>query len=186
MVPVIIGNTKKGETVSEFLGIDIKTLDDGVFQFFQTVLIRKVLEATGIEYCNRLPTTTKVEAPIGTDANGYEAKRYCPNSYDSVIGMMLYLASNTRPDTSFAVHQCARFTHNTKASHDAAVKKICWYLQGTKDNGIVFNLSKKMVVDCYDDVDFAGMWGHANPQDPICARSRTGFVATFANCPHSS
>ena len=37
----------KGELVSEFLGIDIKTLDDGGFQFCQTGLIRKVLEATG-------------------------------------------------------------------------------------------------------------------------------------------
>ena len=33
----------KGESVSEFLGIDIKTLDDGGFQFCQTGLIRKVL-----------------------------------------------------------------------------------------------------------------------------------------------
>ena len=29
----------KGESVSEFLGIDIKTLDDGGFQFCQTGLI---------------------------------------------------------------------------------------------------------------------------------------------------
>ena len=33
----------KGESLSEFLGIDIKTLDDGGFQFFQNGLIRKVL-----------------------------------------------------------------------------------------------------------------------------------------------
>ena len=38
----------KGESVSEFLGIDIKTLDNGGFQFCQTGLIRKVLEATGM------------------------------------------------------------------------------------------------------------------------------------------
>ena len=29
---------------------------------------------------------------------------------------------------------------------------------------------------------FAGLWGHEDPQDPICARSRTGFMVTFANC----
>ena len=96
---------------------------------------------------------------------------------------MLYLASNTRPDISFAVHQCAQFTHNTKVSHETAVKRICRYLQGKKDNGLVFNPSKKLVVDCYAYADFAGLWGHKDPQDLICDRSRTGFVVTFDNFP---
>ena len=65
----------KGESVSEFLGIYIKTLNDGGFQFCQTGFIRKVLEATGMEHFNELPTPTKVEAPLGTDVNGSEAKR---------------------------------------------------------------------------------------------------------------
>ena len=77
--------------MSDFLGIDIKTLDDGGFLFFQTVLIHKVLEYTGMEHCNGLPTPTKIEAPLGTDVNGSEAKRDCTNSYASFIGMMLYL-----------------------------------------------------------------------------------------------
>ena len=111
----------KGESFSEFLGIDIKTLDDVVFQFWKTGLIRKLLEAKGMEQCNGFPTPTKVESPLGTDTNGSEDKRDCPNSYASVIGMMLYLASNTRPDISFYVHQCDRFTYKTKALHDTAV-----------------------------------------------------------------
>ena len=150
----------KVESVSEFLGIDIKTVDNGGFQFFQTGLIRKDLEATWMEHCNGLPTPTKVEAPLGIDVNGYEAKIDWTNSYASVIGMMLYLESNTRPNISFSVHRCARFTHNTKASHETAVKRICRYLQGIKDNGLVFNSSKKLVVDCYADADFARLWGH--------------------------
>ena len=60
-----------------------------------------------MEDCNGLPTPTKVEAPLGTDINGSEDKRNWPNSYASVIEMMLYLASNTRPEISFAVHQYA-------------------------------------------------------------------------------
>ena len=62
-------------------------------------------------------------------------------------------------------------------------KRLCRYLQGTKDNGLVFNPSKKLMVDCYADAYFAELWGHKDPQDPICARSRTGFVVTFSNCP---
>ena len=100
----------KGESVSELLGIDINTLDNGGFQFFQTGLIRKVLEATGMEISNGLPTPTKVESPLGTDVNGSEAKRYWPNSYSSVMVMMLYLASNTRPDISFAKYNIIPIT----------------------------------------------------------------------------
>ena len=118
--------------MSEFLVIDIKTLDNSGFQFCQTGFIRKFLETTGMDHCNGLPTPTKVEAPLLTDSNGSEAKRYWTNSYDSVIGMVLYLESNKRPDISFAVNQCAQFTHNTKASHNTAVNRICRYLQGTK------------------------------------------------------
>ena len=33
------------------LGIDIKKLDDGVFQFYKTELVRKVLEYTGMDNC---------------------------------------------------------------------------------------------------------------------------------------
>ena len=135
-----------------------------------------------MEHSNGLPIPTKVEALLGTDVNGSEAN-FWPNAYASVKGMMLYLASNTRPDIYFAVHQCAWFTHNTKVSHETHLKRICWYLQGTKNNGLVFNPSKKLVVDCYADADFAGLWVHEDPQHPICARSRTGFVVTFANCP---
>ena len=47
----------------------------------------------------------------------------------------------------------------------------------------MFNPSKKLVVDCYDDTDFAGLWGHENLQYPICARSKNGFVETCNNCP---
>ena len=33
----------------------------------------------------------------------------------------------------------------------------------------------------YANADFVGLCGHENPQDPICARIRTGFLVTFAN-----
>ena len=77
--------------MSEFLGLDIKTLGDGGFQFCQTGFIRKVLEATGMEHCNGLPTPTKVEAQLGTDTNVSEDKRDWTNLYASIIEMMLYL-----------------------------------------------------------------------------------------------
>lgn len=44
-------------------------------------------------------------------------------SYPNVVGMFMYLASNSTPDISFAVHQCATFTHLPRHTHEIAT---CW------------------------------------------------------------
>ena len=126
-----------------------------------------------------MTTPTKVEAPLGTDKNGSEANRDLTNSHASVIGIMLYLESNTRADISFSVYQCDQFTHNTKAFHGTGMESLCRYLKGTKNKGMVLNPYNKMVVDFCSDAYFAGLWGYENTPDPICARNRTGSVVTF-------
>ena len=61
--------------MSALLGIDIKTFNNGVFQFYQNGFTGKLLEATGIDHCNEIPTPTKFKAPLRTDNNGLEANR---------------------------------------------------------------------------------------------------------------
>ena len=129
-----------------------------------------------------MPIITKVEVPLGKDTNGSEAKRYWTNPYASVIVMIFYLASKIIPDISFSVYQCAQFTHNTKASHEKSMKGICLYFQGTMENGLAFNPSNNLLVDCYANADFAGLWVYENPQDPISDRTGTVFMVTFSNC----
>lgn len=56
--------------------------------------------------------------------------------------MLLYLASNSRPDIAFAVNQAARFTHCPRLC--LAVKRIARYLKATKDRGLVINPNKAL------------------------------------------
>ena len=63
--------------------------------------------------------TPALGTPLGTDAKGLPFDEEW--DYASVVGMLLYLSSNSRPDIQFAVHQCARFTHCPKNSHAVAV-----------------------------------------------------------------
>ena len=49
--------------------------------------------------------------------------------YSSVIIILMYVTSNSCPDTEFSVHQCAIFTHNHKQSHDKEVLSIFKHLQ---------------------------------------------------------
>ena len=53
--PIYNWEHSKGDSVYEFLCIDINILDYGGFQFYQTVLVRKVLYGTGMGNCNGFP-----------------------------------------------------------------------------------------------------------------------------------
>ena len=173
--------TVEGE-VNSYLGICIEKTKDGGFQLTQLGLIDKILKATGMEGCNAKRTPCSGDGkPLSSDKNGRTA--YQDWSYRSIIGMMLYLASNSRPDLAFAVHQCARFTHAPKASHEAAVIRICRYLNGTRTDGLILRPSKDLQVICHVDADFCGLYGVEDPEDPLCAKSRTGYVILIANCP---
>ena len=142
MAPVTFGNTQRESQCLGYWALISRHWMMVGFSFSKLDWSAKYWKPQVWSIVNGFPTPTKVEAPLCKYANGSEAKIYWPNSYAAVIGTMLYLSSNTRPDISTAVHQCDRFTHNTKASHETDVKRIYWYLQGTKENGMVFNPSK--------------------------------------------
>ena len=168
------------EDITSFLGIQIQTLPDKALLLTQTGLTTRILETCGMSDCNAKDTPASSIA-LGSDLSG---KPYTHDfSYASVVGMLMYLASNSRPDISFAVHQCARFTHTPKASHGDAILRICRYLKGTSSKGLILRPSKELRLDTHVDSDYAGLWRRENDQDPTCVKSRTGFVISLAECP---
>jgi hypothetical protein len=130
--------------------------------------------------CNS-KTTPCNTTPLGADLEGPEPTgRF---DYASVVGMLMYLSSNSRPDIQFAVHQCARFTHFPRKSHEDAVLRLCRYLKGTGKQGLIFKPDKEMRLDCYVDADFAGLYNSEDRQDPVCVKSWTGYCLTLGTCP---
>jgi histone deacetylase 1/2 len=167
------------EDIFSFLGVQVAK-EDGELELLQTGLIDKVLRTCKMQDCN-VKDTPAMPTPLGTDSNGprWDAEW----DYSSVVGMLMYLCSNSRPDIQFAVHQCARFTHCPRKSHEKAIVRICRYLKGTRFKGLRLKPNKTMKLDCYVDADFAGLWNVENVQDPVCVKSRTGFCLTLGDCP---
>ena len=100
--------------------------------------------------------------------------------------MLMYLSSDAHPEIQFAVHQCARFTHCPRTSHEEVTKHIFRCLQGVKGRGLTFKPSNSnLYLDLYLDADFAGLWSHEDDQDPMRVKSRTGYVITLGGCPIS-
>jgi hypothetical protein len=82
------------------------------------------------------------------------------------------------------VHQCARFSSNPKQSHAIAVRYIARYLAGTREKGITLAPTKTKGFECYVDASHAGDWKQQSAaDDPVTAKSRTGYVITYADCP---
>jgi len=148
----------------------------------QTGLIKRNIEALGLDDGATEKFTPSESKPLVKDVNGNLA---CGAfSYSSVVGMLLYLSGHTRPDITFAVNCCAHYMFCPKHSHEIALKQIGRYLKQTPDRGMVMNSSSNVCkIDAYPDTDFAGMYGHEENTDPACAKSRTGFIITFADCP---
>ena len=104
-------------------------------------------------------------------------------NYRSIIGMLLCLTTNTRPDCALAVSQAARFSHDPKKSHATAAKTIIRCLHRTHDKGMIVRPTEVLTLENYVDASFAGNHGVERPESPVSVKSRTGIIIFLAGCP---
>ena len=93
--------TREG-SFAEFLGIKFEQADKNEYRLTQRGLIDKVVAATGLQNCrpNLLPCSQQA---LGSDSDGPPMSDSW--NYPSVVGMLLYLSCNSRPNIAFAVSQ---------------------------------------------------------------------------------
>jgi hypothetical protein len=94
--------------------------------------------------------------------------------YRSAIGALMYLATCTRPDISYAVSVCASYMHNPGRAHWDIVKGILAYVNETQSRGIIYG-SRETSDELMDSVYVYCDADHAGNVDN--RRSRTGYVA---------
>ena len=94
--------------------------------------------------------------------------------YQNIVGALLYLSINTRPDISYAVGVLARFSKNPNFRACKALLRVLIYLRGTAERGIRYT-GDDLNVYAYSDADWAG--------DLDSRRSTTGYVVYAAGGP---
>ena len=166
--------------LSAFLGIKIDKPKEKKFYLSQPGLTEKVLKASGMVDCKPNTTPSTLD-PLGPDKDGELMNESW--EYASILGMLMYLANNTRPDIARAVHACVRYTHSPKKSHATAVKHILKYLKGTLDKGIILAPNNKHELNCFVDSDFAKNYNIHHDQDPTSTKSRTGYIILYQGYP---
>ena len=95
------------DDVYAFLGVEVKfDRAKGTVSLTQPGLIKKILDLSGLASSNAKATPADKD-PLGpgTDADPPHNESW---DYAALVGCLMYLASNTRPDIQYAVHACAR------------------------------------------------------------------------------
>jgi hypothetical protein len=148
----------------------------------QPYLIQRIIEFVGLDMRMTNTRSTPVGKPLlCKDLDGKPRKTDW--NYRGAVGMLGYLQSNTRPEISMAVHQCARFSNDPKLSHEKAIKRIAKYLLSSPTRGLVYKPDPSLGLECYVDADFAGGWNQADADNADNLMSRTGYVIMYAGCP---
>jgi hypothetical protein len=103
--------------------------------------------------------------------------------YRNVTGKLLYLEKSTRPDMSCTVHQCVIHCSSPKIQHTITVKRIGRYLQATKDKWLIMKPNQEGI-EFWEDAVHLSEWNNRTAlDDPNSARSRMGYIITYAGCP---
>jgi len=162
-----------------YLGIKFSKLSDGSLEMTQRGLIDKIITAAGLE--DSKPVHNPTAGELGADPQGPDFAEAW--NYRSIVGMMMYLSTNTRPDIAFAVSQVARFGNHPKESHGTAVKRIIRYLKATCDKGTIVPPIKDLSLNVFVDADFLGLHDKEVQESMDSVRSRTGFIIKLGGFP---
>ncbi|RVW92788.1 Retrovirus-related Pol polyprotein from transposon TNT 1-94 [Vitis vinifera] len=142
-------------------------LEDSVMfeRFKKSMMLNlKCLILVSDEGLNPVSTPTQFGLKLNKDHGG---KKVDSIIYKQIVGSLMYLTA-TRPDIMHSVSLISRYMENPTELHFLAAKKICRYLQGTKDFGLFYKKGKRSDLIGFTDSDYAG--------DQDNRRSTSGYV----------
>jgi hypothetical protein len=154
----------------DYVGVNIKKLKDGSYEFTQRALIDSIIDDVRLKDAKVKPVSAKESLQLHTfkDAPAFDLNF----NYRSAVGKLNYLAQTTRTDIMYTTHQIAKYSSDPRQSHGEAILYLVQYLKKTCDLGLKFKPEPKKGFECYCDADFSGNWNREfAPVDPSTAKS---------------
>ena len=171
------------------LGLHVKRNREArTLSISQTAYIDAILERFGMSDCKPVATPMETSLPLEKLKPLEDQREYMAGiPYKEAVGSLIFLATASRPDISFAVSVVSQFGADPHPTHWQFVKRIFRYLAGTKTLDLtysaqphstadVYGMSSKSFVkdlDGYADADWAS--------NKLDRRSTTGYCFLLAN-----
>ncbi|UYV67436.1 hypothetical protein LAZ67_5000602 [Cordylochernes scorpioides] len=134
-----------------FLGIKIIQDKEGI-SLQQSHYVQQILQKYGMENCKEVPTPGSKE--INLD-NHIEDDNCEQHTYQEALGMLMFLAVNTRPDIAYITSKLSQYSRQPKQMHWTAIKRVMRYLRGTIDLGVKFERGKTGILKSYTDASWS-------------------------------
>lgn len=156
------------------LGIEVERPSMGEIRLSQSYAINKLLESQRMTECK--PIATPMEANVNLEVCEKECERVDSMKYRSLVGSLLHLSLNTRPDICFAVNRLAKFNQDPHVEHWNAARRVLRYLKGSINKSLIFAKADKQLV-AYADADWAGDKGDRKSCSGYCFMLSNACVA---------
>ncbi|UYV62276.1 hypothetical protein LAZ67_1008425 [Cordylochernes scorpioides] len=134
-----------------FLGIKIIQDKEGI-SLQQSHYVQQILQKYGMETCKEVPIPGSKE--INLD-NHIEDDNCDQRTYQEALGMLMFLAVNTRPDIAYITSKLSQYSRQPKQMHWTAIKRVMRYLRGTIDLGVKFERGKAGILKSYTDASWS-------------------------------
>ena len=145
--------------VSDFLGNEIALdYENQTVYIHQTKYTQKILEKYHKLNAGIYGVTTPCEPGIKLRESKQNATKEEIKRFQQEIGSLLYLSLKTRPDITFAVQRCSRYSKNPDKDHFKALQRIWQYLVKYPDLGLYYkckDLKNNFFIKNYCDSDWA-------------------------------
>ncbi|UYV82307.1 hypothetical protein LAZ67_21001675 [Cordylochernes scorpioides] len=118
----------------------------------QSHYVQQILQKYGMENCKEVPTPGSKE--INLD-NHIEDDNCDQHTYQEALGMLMFLAVNTRPDIAYITSKLSQYSRQPKQMHWTIIKRVMRYLRGTIDLGVKFERGKTGILKSYTDASWS-------------------------------
>uniref|UniRef100_A0AAG5DSQ9 Integrase catalytic domain-containing protein n=1 Tax=Anopheles atroparvus TaxID=41427 RepID=A0AAG5DSQ9_ANOAO len=157
--------------VKHFLGYEVERANS-----CYTLRLTSYIEQLIVEFGMKDAYPAKTPMDTGYTTLNEDSKPFTDKTkYRSLIGALLYLAINARPDLSLSVGLLGRKVENPNESDWAAAKSVLRYLKATKDYKLQYNRGSEWKLQGYTDADWAG--------DKESRKSSSGYVFFYGGGP---
>ncbi len=136
---------------SYYLGIEIvRDRLNRTVRITQTTYLKKILSRFRIAFCVSALTSIAANTQLQEESIN-QAKSNVVKDYQSIVGSIIYVIIQTRPDICYSVTILSRYNHNPNVKYITAVKRVLRYLRGILNYSVTYRIDSGLVG--YTDAD---------------------------------